>query len=198
MNFLAHAYLSFNKEEIVVGNLISDFVKGNKKFDYSKGIQDGISLHRKIDEFTDNHPQTKLAKQLLKPAVGLYAGAFIDVVYDYFLANNLNCFSSEIELHDFAKGVYKILENHKAIVPPNFEKVLPSMQANNWLYNYKFDYGVQRSFEGLYRRAKFLTPSDNKAYQSFIANKSVLHEFANSFIKDVIVFVKKELTTMGY
>ena len=198
MNFLAHAYLSFNKEEIVVGNLISDFVKGNKKFDYSKGIQDGISLHRKIDEFTDNHPQTKLAKQLLKPAVGLYAGAFIDVVYDYFLANNLNCFSSEIELHDFAKGVYKILENHKAIVPPNFEKVMPSMQANNWLYNYKFDYGVQRSFEGLYRRAKFLTPSDNKAYQSFIANKSVLHEFANSFIKDVIVFVKKELTTMGY
>ena len=198
MNFLAHAYLSFNKEEIVVGNLISDFVKGNKKFDYSKGIQDGISLHRKIDEFTDNHPQTKLAKQLLKPAVGLYAGAFIDVVYDYFLANNLNCFSSEIELHDFANGVYKILENHKAIVPPNFEKVMPSMQANNWLYNYKFDYGVQRSFEGLYRRAKFLTPSDNKAYQSFIANKSVLHEFANSFIKDVIVFVKKELTTMGY
>ena len=198
MNFLAHAYLSFNKEEIVVGNLISDFVKVNKKFDYSKGIQDGISLHRKIDEFTDNHPQTKLAKQLLKPAVGLYAGAFIDVVYDYFLANNLNCFSSEIELHDFANGVYKILENHKAIVPPNFEKVMPSMQANNWLYNYKFDYGVQRSFEGLYRRAKFLTPSDNKAYQSFIANKSVLHEFANSFIKDVIVFVKKELTTMGY
>ena len=87
-----------------------------KKFDYSKGIQDGISLHRKIDEFTDNHPQTKLAKQLLKPAVGLYAGAFIDVVYDYFLANNLNCFSSEIELHDFANGVYKILENHKAII----------------------------------------------------------------------------------
>jgi len=198
MNFLAHAYLSFNIEEIIVGNMISDFVKGNKKFDYSKGIQDGISLHRKIDEFTDNHPQTKLAKQLLKPAVGLYAGAFIDVVYDYFLANNLNCFSSEIELHDFANGVYKILENHKAIVPPNFEKVMPSMQANNWLYNYKFDYGVQRSFEGLYRRAKFLTPSDNKAYQSFIANKSVLHQFANSFIKDVIVFVKKELTTMGY
>lgn len=198
MNFLAHAYLSFNIEEIIVGNMISDFVKGNKKFDYSLGIQDGISLHRKIDEFTDNHPQTKLAKQLLKPAVGLYAGAFIDVVYDYFLANNLNCFSSEIELHDFANGVYKILENHKAIVPPNFEKVMPSMQDNNWLYNYKFDYGVQRSFEGLYRRAKFLTPSDNKAYQSFIANKSVLHEFANSFIKDVIVFVKKELTTMGY
>ena len=198
MNFLAHAYLSFNHQEIIVGNMISDFVKGNKKFDYAQGIQDGISLHRKIDEFTDNHLQTKLAKQLLKPAVGLYAGAFIDVVYDYFLANNLNCFASEIELHDFANGVYQILEKYKTYVPPNFEKVMPSMQANNWLFNYKFDYGVQRSFEGLYRRAKYLTPTDNTAYTAFIDNKKKLSEFATIFINDVINFSKNELATMGY
>lgn len=178
--------------------MISDFVKGNKKFDYAQGIQDGISLHRKIDEFTDNHLQTKLAKQLLKPAVGLYAGAFIDVVYDYFLANNLNCFASEIELHDFANGVYQILEKYKTYVPPNFEKVMPSMQANNWLFNYKFDYGVQRSFEGLYRRAKYLTPTDNTAYTAFIDNKKKLSEFATIFINDVINFSKNELATMGY
>jgi len=30
MNYLAHAYLSFDHEEILVGNLISDFVKGKK------------------------------------------------------------------------------------------------------------------------------------------------------------------------
>ncbi len=34
MNYLAHAYLSFNDPEILVGNMISDFVKGKKKFDY--------------------------------------------------------------------------------------------------------------------------------------------------------------------
>jgi hypothetical protein len=28
MNYLAHAYLSFNEPDILVGNLISDFVKG--------------------------------------------------------------------------------------------------------------------------------------------------------------------------
>jgi acyl carrier protein phosphodiesterase len=33
MNYLAHAYLSFNDPEILVGNMISDFVKGKKKFD---------------------------------------------------------------------------------------------------------------------------------------------------------------------
>ena len=30
MNYLAHAYLSFGYSELLVGNLISDFVKGKK------------------------------------------------------------------------------------------------------------------------------------------------------------------------
>ena len=68
MNYLAHAYLSFNHPEIVVGNMISDFVKGKKKFDYSEGIQKGITFHRAIDEFTDSHPTTKKAKEFLRPA----------------------------------------------------------------------------------------------------------------------------------
>ena len=59
MNYLAHAYLSFNDPEILVGNMISDFVKGKKKFDYPLRIQAGIMLHRIIDEFTDGHPATR-------------------------------------------------------------------------------------------------------------------------------------------
>ena len=61
MNFLAHAYLSFGQPEILVGNMISDFVKGKKKFDYPGGIQAGMQLHRAIDTFTDAHPATKEA-----------------------------------------------------------------------------------------------------------------------------------------
>jgi len=77
MNFLAHAYLSFEMPEILVGNLISDFVKGRKKFDYSLPIQHGISLHRSIDHFTDTHPVTAEAKSLFKADYRLYAGAFM-------------------------------------------------------------------------------------------------------------------------
>ena len=72
MNYLAHAYLSFNKPEILIGNLISDFVKGKKKFDYSTGIQKGIALHRAIDQFTDDHAITQSAKLFFKPAYRLY------------------------------------------------------------------------------------------------------------------------------
>ena len=75
MNLLAHAYLSFNNPEILVGNMISDYVKGKKKFDYPIGIQNGIQLHRLIDQFTDAHPMTKRAKIIFSPHYGLYSGA---------------------------------------------------------------------------------------------------------------------------
>src|SRR5437868_2883707 len=102
MNFLAHAWLSFHQPEILVGNMISDFIKGKKRFDYIEAVQKGIMLHRNIDTFTDEHEATKQAKQFFKPAVGLYAGAFIDVAYDHFLANDTNEFSNENDLRDFS------------------------------------------------------------------------------------------------
>ena len=52
MNFLAHTYLSFTDEQIV-GNLIGDFIKNKKRDHLSEGIQQGITLHRAIDAFTD-------------------------------------------------------------------------------------------------------------------------------------------------
>ncbi|MFY7899136.1 MAG: ACP phosphodiesterase, partial [Chitinophagaceae bacterium] len=32
MNFLAHAYLSFQQPSLLIGNMISDFVKGKKQY----------------------------------------------------------------------------------------------------------------------------------------------------------------------
>ena len=49
MNYLAHAFLSFDDPELLVGNMISDFVKGKQKFGYPSGIQEGIALHRAIE-----------------------------------------------------------------------------------------------------------------------------------------------------
>ena len=92
MNYLAHAWLSFGQRDILVGNMISDFVKGKKRFDYSEPVQKGITLHRAIDTFTDEHEATKEAKKFFKPVVGLYAGAFMDIVYDHFLATDENEF----------------------------------------------------------------------------------------------------------
>ena len=88
--------------------MISDFVKGKTKYDYPESIQKGIHLHRLIDEFTDTHPVTAKAKSYFRPQYRLYSGAFIDIVYDHFLAldkkhfenyGNLETFSNRFTSH---------------------------------------------------------------------------------------------------
>jgi acyl carrier protein phosphodiesterase len=155
MNYLAHAYLSFGDVEILAGNIFSDFIKGKRKFDFPHRIQLGIDLHRSIDQFTDDHSATKKAKQYFKPVYGLYAAAFVDVVYDHFLAKDKNIFTAN-ELAVFASTTYSQLQESEALFPERFRLLFHYMELQNWLYNYQFEEGIFRSFGGLVRRAKYM------------------------------------------
>lgn len=187
MNYLAHAYLSFNHQQILVGNMISDFVKGKQQFSYLQSIQKGIQLHRAIDNFTDTHQVTHQAAQVFKPHVGLYAGAFVDIVYDYFLANDKSLFSSETALKDFATSTYSILQEHHEHLPATFKSLLPYMQQQNWLYNYQFDWGIAKSFEGITRRAKYIN-KQHRCFDSFMQEKQILQDCYNQFFSELKVF----------
>jgi acyl carrier protein phosphodiesterase len=186
MNFLAHAYLSFNIPEILVGNMISDFVKGKKKFDYPAGIQTGIVLHRHIDTFTDEHEATKEARTYLKPAVGLYSGAFVDVVYDHFLANDVNEFTDN-SLMQHSLHTYDVLHLHNSVLPQRFQMMLPYMQSQNWLYNYKTISGTQSSFGGVVRRASYLY-SSTEVFDLFQKHYHSLQQCYQQFFPTVKAF----------
>ncbi|MEP7320018.1 MAG: ACP phosphodiesterase [Panacibacter sp.] len=149
MNYLAHARLSFGNEQILVGNMISDFIKGKKKFDYPVMVQNGIMLHRMIDTFTDAHPVTKVAVHYLKPAAGPYASVFIDVVYDHFLATDKVEFPGK-DLEIFATETYSTLDKNNVLLPERFSRMLPYMSEQNWLYNYQFEKGIENSFNNIF------------------------------------------------
>jgi acyl carrier protein phosphodiesterase len=121
MNFLGHAYLSFGNAETLCGNLFGDFVKGSHSLtNYPVGIKKGILLHRKIDEFTDTHFAMVDAKNIFRPIYGLYAGAMLDTVMDYFLANDENIFANETTLQLFVQKVYAQLGENSQFFPINF------------------------------------------------------------------------------
>ena len=195
MNYLAHAWLSFNQPEILTGNMISDFVKGKKRFDFSEGIQKGIMLHRSIDTFTDTHDATRQAKQFFKPVVGLYAGAFIDVAYDHFLARDINEFT-DASLLQFSLSVYTILDDYANIFPENFARMFPYMKSDNWLYNYRTISGAEKSFGGLARRAKYLENS-HAIFECFQKNYKEIELCYNAFFTDVKNFAYKEFIAMN-
>lgn len=159
MNLLAHAYLSFNEPYILAGNMINDYVKGKKKFDYPIAIQRGMTLHRAIDEFTDTHPATIEAKQFFRPQYRLYAGAFVDVLYDHFLANDASQFADENALENFCTQTYSQLQNNLPLLPLKFQQVFPYMKTQNWLYNYRLKTGIEKGFNGLVKRAAYLSES---------------------------------------
>lgn len=155
MNYLAHAYLSFGHPGVLTGNMISDFVKGKKKFEYPYEVQQGIALHRAIDTFTDEHEATREAKSVFRPAYRLYSGAFTDVVYDHFLATDESEFSEET-LFDFAKHTYTELDRQAGWMPERFAHMFPYMKQQNWLYNYRTHWGTKKSIAGVVRRAAYL------------------------------------------
>ena len=110
--------------------MISDYVKGKRQFDYPDNVQKGIRLHRMIDQFTDAHEATKEAKEVFRPAYRLYSGAFVDVVFDHFLATDENEFSEE-SLLDFSEQVYVSLGLQQQWFPEKFAYFFPYMKSHN-------------------------------------------------------------------
>jgi len=186
VNFLAHAYLSFEHPEALTGNMISDFVKGKKKYNYSPGIQAGINLHRAIDAFTDDHPVTKAARNIFKPVYGLYSAAFMDVAYDHFLGKELARNGPE-SFHAFTRNVYRQLDAFVPVFPERFGNMYPYMKQQDWLYNYQFMWGIANSFEGLTRRAAYISDS-RPALRLFEENYTALASWYDEFFPSLRIF----------
>jgi acyl carrier protein phosphodiesterase len=154
VNYLAHAYLSGEDEDILVGNFIADAVKGKTMNDFSGNIRRGIILHRFIDEFTDNHPLHKASRAKLHQRYGHYSGVLIDIYYDHFLAKNWHEYSDQ-PLVEYTDWLYGSLEKQMAILPERIKYMLKYMIPQNWLLNYAHLDGISRVLKGMARRAKF-------------------------------------------
>ncbi|GAA0529188.1 acyl carrier protein phosphodiesterase [Chitinophaga japonensis] len=196
MNFLAHAYLSYNDPSLTIGNMIADFVKGKQLLQYGEDIQQGIRIHRAIDAFTDEHPLTRAATRLFQASCGRYGAVFIDVAYDHFLARDETRFTDE-QLGHFAQSVYRLLENRKSELPTDFLQVFHFMRTQNWLYNYRTEEGIYRSFSGLVRRARYLDVSADVPFAVLENHYKELAEYYAAFFPELETFVKTAIKAGG-
>ena len=160
MNFLAHAHLSPENNDILFGNFIADSVKGKSYLKYKQDIIIGILLHRSIDVFTDKHPIVKNSKQIVKHVFGRYSGIVIDIYYDHFLARNWSLYHN-YELSKFSTSVYKILAKRFILLPVRVKRMLPFLIAQNWLSGYANMNDLQRVFFGMDRRTNYVSGMSN-------------------------------------
>jgi acyl carrier protein phosphodiesterase len=195
MNYLAHTYLSDlagDDEDLFLGNFIADHVKGNYINRFNPGIQKGIILHRKIDEFTDKHPEFIQCRDRLVPHYHKYAGVITDMFFDHFLAANWPDYSNESIL-DFTERHYRILMKNFILLPNKTKRILPFMIRSNWLASYAHLKFLQRSLEGMAMRTPFQSNME-KAVMDLKKDYSFYHDEFIAFFPSVIAYVREILT----
>ncbi len=194
MNFLAHIYLSFEDNEITIGNFIADSIRGNKYDHLPERVQKGIALHREIDTFTDAHPTVRKSTKRLHKNYSHYSGVIVDIFYDHFLAKNWKDYS-DTPLDIFVENFYDLLEDNYHILPIGVKRMMPYMIADNWIFNYSKMKGIGRVLYGVNRR------TNNKSKMNFAIMDLEEHyeEFEKeftSFFEELTVFSKQKYVSL--
>lgn len=196
MNFIAHLYLSGTNEGIMMGNFIADAVKGKEAMKlYPLEIQHGITLHRKIDFFTDNHPVFKQSKHILVPTYNHFAGILVDIFYDHFLTLNWNNYSEE-QLNDFSIRCINTIEKKWEYVPDHMRMFFNYMKRYDRINGYQHLKTITSVLAGMNRRTNSISGMD-KATKDLLLHFEVLQEQFRLFFPELQMYVKQELALEG-
>lgn len=196
MNFLAHAYLSFNDPDILVGNMIADALKGNPPNNYPSKIRQGVLLHRHIDAFTDQHELVRATRKIFYPTIRHYALVISDVIYDHFLGVNWDKYHSE-SLYTFSQKSYHDLDERMEYVPENFQLLFEYMKEDNWFVMYSKREGIHRTIDRLSYRSKAFVFS-KQTIDIFEKNYGMLEQHFLDFFPQLIESSKEHLLNTTY
>lgn len=154
MNYLAHIALSGENTNIMLGNFIGDFVKGDDFKQYPEEFKTGILLHRTIDSFTDSHPIALESKRRFYKDYPKVGGIITDILYDYFLCQNWDLFY-EIDLETFINNTYKTLELNKHHFPKDMDYLYQHLTENDWFKRYQTQEGTALSLSQIGKRFNY-------------------------------------------
>lgn len=155
MNYLVHFLLAGDDDELRLGNLLGDFVKGRvERFahgDVTERLRTGIQMHRTIDAFSDCHPAVHRSKQILTPVYGRLSGVIVDVFYDHVLARRWSEYHPR-PLSVYTQEVYRTLRGNRHRMPASVHPLIDAMTHRDWLLGYASQGGIERALQGMAMR----------------------------------------------
>lgn len=161
MNYLAHFHLAYGDNDLMVGALLGDFVKGPLKGGHVRPIENGIILHRKIDAFTDQHELLRYSHQEFDPIFRRYSGIMTDVVFDHFLSKHWENFHPK-PLTGFSEEVFELLRNNPILSAPA-QKMADILDRNKLFTQYQNWDTVDSALTHIGRRLKGINPLSTAA-----------------------------------
>jgi len=152
LNFLAHLLLAGNDEDLRLGAMLGDFVRGKRALKtYDAGVQKGIMLHRFIDARTDSMPGIVELRGWFQPPFRRYAGIIIDLAFDHELALHWDRYS-EVSLGEYDQGVREMLARNEPLLPERLKAFMRYADRRGLFAAYRRESEILHSLRGLGRR----------------------------------------------
>ena len=153
MNWLAHLHLSEDDVEVRLGNVIADFIKGEKRQALNARIRRGVACHMFIDSYTDAHPVFLRSRQRISPAHRKFAGIAVDVFYDHFLSVGWSGYSTQPK-RAFIDRIYADFDRYTKMELPDARRFVLRMAEDDWLGEYETLAGIERTLARVSGRLK--------------------------------------------
>jgi acyl carrier protein phosphodiesterase len=186
MNYLAHLLLAGEDPQAQLGSLLGDFTRGRIETlarRYPASVIHGISVHRKIDRYTDDHESVVRSKRRFSPQRARYSGIIVDVLHDHLLSRHWDCFA-DIGRQAFIARSYSLLSENEPLLPERLQRVAPTMIAQDWLGSYLELDAVDRVYQRLSTRISRENPLAG-AIEEVFAHYDELEKDFLSFFPDV-------------
>ena len=188
MNFLAHLFLADESAESLIGNLAGDFVKGPLHDRFEPAVRAGIAAHRKIDSFTDSHPQVAAFRRVLIPDHGHYARVIADVFFDHFLAVSFEEYAGE-PLEDWLIRAHARIDSRLDALPDRLQLVYPIMRDQQWLLSYRTVEGIHLTLSRMSHRLS-RRPHLEDATHHLLDSRVELERRFRAFWPDVVAYAQ--------
>ena len=170
--------LSGNENEVLFGNFIADAVKGKSYLDLPKKVQQGVLLHRFIDDFTDTNSHYLAGKRRFYEDFPKIGGVVNDIIYDYLLWQ-YEIETKSLNLEKEIDRYYAVLDGFKNEMPTKIRFMYRYMKRDDWLNNYKTEKGIKRALHGIGRRINY----SNDLESSFEIVKQNMNNYLEEFNK---------------
>jgi len=195
MNYLAHSFLSFSNEPILFGQFIADDIKGNKWQQYEANIQQGILLHRFIDDFTDSHAQVLELKKLLHPRLGKFSGVVLDVLFDHVLSLKWKTYA-EPSRERWIQETYLQLGLRRPEMSEKRKFIIDKMIEHDWMNMYLTQQGTSEILNQMGRRIPFGNSLEDSFEVFVLYQKDIISTF-DDFFPQIISSTQVKLDTFA-
>ena len=184
MNYLGHLFLSNNDTELMLANLFGDFVKGKDLSHFRPKTQEGITLHRSIDNYIDTHPAVLELFHVLYPQLPKVAGIAVDLYFDHLLAKNWNQYHS-MKLENFLDRFYTSIDISSPEFSESFRNMITHLVRVNWISYYPTTDGLDKACNGVSSRISF--PNELKhGLRVFLEHEKEISTVFEVYMKDAM------------